>query len=162
MDVSGYSLSDSIVINRPPEEVYEIVCDVTRMGELSPVCKSCAWDDATAAGQPGARFTGHNVIGEFSWDTHCSVAAAEPGREFTFINHGPKGDADLVRWSYTFAPDGAGTRVTESWQVLPRYPEFVSGGDPNFDVKGRVDGMATMARDGMKATLTNLKMVAES
>jgi hypothetical protein len=162
MDVSSYSLSDSIVINCRPDAVYAIVSDVTRIGELSPVCQYCVWDDATSAGQPGARFTGHNVIGDFSWDTHCRVVAAEPGREFTFINHGPQGDAELVRWSYTFAPDGAGTKVTESWQVLPAYPGFVSGGDPNFDVKGRIEGMATMARDGMKTTLANLKTVAES
>ena len=44
----------------------------------------------------GAWFTGHNVLGNFSWDTHCKVVAAEPGREFTFINYGPNGDAGGV------------------------------------------------------------------
>jgi len=162
MDVSGYNHSDSITISRPPEDIYAIVSDVTRIGELSPVCRSGEWDDPAQAGKEGAWFTGHNAIGEFTWDTHCQVTAAKPGREFAFINHGPTGGAELVRWSYTFEAEGGDTRATESWQVLPAYPDFVKGGDPNLDVKGRLEGMAQMARDGIKDTLASLKRVAES
>jgi len=162
MNVSGYNHSGSITISRPPEVVYAIVSDVTRIGELSPVCQSAEWDDPDKAGEEGAWFTGHNAIGEFTWDTHCKVIAAKPGQEFTFINHGPTGDAELVRWGYTFEPKGDSTQATESWQVLPAYPDFVSAGDPTFDVKGRIDGMAQMARDGIKDTLANLKRAAES
>jgi ligand-binding SRPBCC domain-containing protein len=162
MDVSGFNHSDSVTINRPAENVYAIVSDVTRIGELSPVCKSAAWDDPAQAGKEGAWFTGHNAIGEFTWDTHCKVIAAKPGREFAFINHGSSGDTELVRWGYTFEPHGDATVATESWQVLPAYPDFVSAGDPNLDVEARIDGMAQMARDGIKDTLANLKRVAES
>jgi hypothetical protein len=162
MDASGYNHSDSVIISRPPGEVYAIVSDVTRIGELSPVCQSGAWDDPKTAGKAGAWFTGHNAIGEFTWDTHCRVVVADPGREFTFINHGPHDDAELVRWGYTFEPAGTGTKATECWQVLPAYPDFVSAGDPNLDVKARIEGMAQMARDGIKDTLANLKRVAES
>jgi hypothetical protein len=35
-------------------------------------------------------------------------------------------------------------------------------GDPKLDVKARVEGMAQMARDGIKDTLANLKRVAEA
>jgi ligand-binding SRPBCC domain-containing protein len=162
MDVSRYNHYDSITIKRPPGDVYAIVSDVTRMGELSPVCRSCAWDDPTQAGKEGAWFTGKNAVAEFTWATHCKVVAAEAGREFTFINHGPNGDVELVRWGYTFDPQGDGTRATESWQVLPAYPDFVRAGDPNIDVQARIEGMAQMARDGIKDTLANLKRVAES
>lgn len=161
MDVSRYHHSDSITIDRSPEHVYAIVADVSRIGELSPVCQSGAWDDPVQAGTEGAWFTGHNAIGEFTWDTRCKVVAADPGREFSFVNHGPDGDVELVRWGYTFEPDGDGTKVTESWQVLPAYPRFVGADDPN-DVEARIDGMAQMARDGIKGTLANLKRVAES
>ncbi len=162
MDVSGYDHSDSIMINRPPEDVYAIVSDVTRIGELSPVCQSAAWDDSAQAGKDGAWFTGHNAIGELTWDTHCKVVAAEPGREFAFVNCGTSGDIELVRWGYTFEPQGDATLATESWQVLPAYPDFVRGGDPNLDVEPRIEGMAQMARDGIKDTLASLKRVAES
>ena len=162
MDVSRYHHADSITINRPPEDVYAIVSDVTRIGELSPVCASAAWDDVSQAGKEGARFTGHNAIGDYTWDTHCKVVAAEPGREFAFINHGPQGAVELVRWGYTFEPSGDVTVVTESWQLLPAYPDFVRDGDPNLDVEPRIEGMAQMARDGIRDTLANLKRVVES
>ena len=166
MDVSGYQHSDSITINRPPDDVYAIVSDVTRVGELSPVCKASTWDDASKAGTEGAWFTGTNAIGEdITWDTHCQVVAAKPGQEFAFVNHGREGDMELVRWGYLFEPDGDGTKVTESWKVLPDYPTMVRGHAPDMDdgdVKARIDGMAQMARDGIKETLANLKRVAES
>jgi hypothetical protein len=162
MDVSGYHHADSVTVDRPAAEVYAIVSDIGRIGELSPVCKSCQWDDADAAGKPGAWFTGHNVIGDFSWDTHCRVVSALPGREFAYVNCGPDGDRDLVRWGYTFEDDGDGSMVTESWQVLPAYPDFVRAGDPDLDVRARIDGMAQMARDGIRETLANLKRIAES
>jgi len=161
VDVSRYHHADSITINRPPEDVYAIVSDVTRIGKLSPVCASAAWDDSSQAGKEGAWFTGHNAIGDFSWDTHCQVVAAEPGREFAFINHGPRREVELVRWGYTFEPEGNGTKVTESWQILPAFPDFVRDGDPNLDVEPRIEGMAQMARDGIRDTLANLKRVAE-
>lgn len=113
-------------------------------------------------GRTGAWFTGHNVIGDVSWDTHCQVSVAEPGREFTFVNHGPNGDVELVRWGYTLEPDGAGTTATESWRVLPAYPTFVQSGNPDMDVTQQIEGMARMARDGIKDTLANLKRVAEA
>jgi len=162
MDVSEYRHADSVTINRGPAEVYAIISDVGRVGELSPVCKSGAWEDDAQAGKEGAWFSGHNVFGSNSWDTHCKVVAAQPGREFTFVNYGAGRDSELVRWAYTFEPDGAGTKVTETWQVLPGYVDFVKSGGPDVDVKARVDWAASMARDGIKETLANLKRIAES
>jgi len=162
MDVSGYRHSDSIRIRRPAAEVYAIVSDVARMGELSPVCTSCTWDDASQAGTEGAWFTGHNAIGNFKWDTRCKVLFAVPRRDFTFVNYGPPGKEQLVRWGYAFEDHGDETTVTESWQVLPAYPDYVAADDPTADVATRLDGMATMARDGIRDTLANLKRVAEA
>ncbi len=162
MDVSSYHHSQKIRIKRPPAELHAIVSDVTRVGDLSPVCQFGTWDDPAQAGKTDAWFTGHNAIGDVSWDTRCKVVVSDPAREFSFVNFGPAGDVELVRWGYTFEAIGDGTDVTESWQVLPAYPDFVSGGDKNFDVKARIDGMAQMARDGITATLANLKRIAES
>jgi carbon monoxide dehydrogenase subunit G len=162
MDLSKYRHSDSITIRRSPDAVYAIVSDVTRIGELSPVCKSAAWDDPSRAAAEGAWFTGHNAIGELTWDTRCRVAVAEPGREFTFVNHGADGEVELVRWGFVLDPDGDDTRVTETWEILSAYPDFVRAGDAGADVAARLDGMAQMAREGIAETLGNLKRVAES
>jgi len=162
MDVSGYHHSGSIRIRRPAAEVYATVSDITRMGELSPVCTGCAWDEASQAGTEGAWFTGHNAVGDVTWDTRCKVVAADPGREFTFVNCGFDGKAELVRWGFSFEDQGGETTVTETWQVLSAYPDFVIAGDPNANVVARLDGMAAMARDGIRDTLANLKRVAET
>jgi hypothetical protein len=161
MDLTTYQHTDRVTVACPPETVYALVADVTRIGELSPVCASGAWDDPASGAEPGAWFTGHNAIGEFTWDTRCRVDRAEPGAEFTFVNCGGAGDVELVRWGYSFTPTADGTEVVESWQVLPDYVGFVRGDDPDMDVIARIDGMATMAREGMAATLAKLKQVAE-
>ena len=162
MDVSSYNYSETISVNRSPADLYAMVSDVGGVGDLSPVCQSGSWDDAARAGTVGAWFTGHNAIGDITWDTRCKVVDARPGKEFTFVNFGPNGEAELVRWSYTFAEQSGGTVVTESWQVLPAYPEFVSDGDDGVDVEARIDGMAQMAKEGIGTTLANLKRIAES
>jgi hypothetical protein len=46
--------------------------------------------------------------------------------------------------------------------VLPAYPGFVTSRGANADVKARTDGLAQMARDGIRDTLAHLKRVAES
>ena len=118
MDVSGYQHSDSITIDRTPAEVYAIVSDVTRMGELSPVCKGGSWDDESKAATLGSWFTGHNAIGDdIAWDTHCEVVAAEPGREFAFVNHGMNGDVDLVHPDRGTRPGLAG--LLRCWARTP-------------------------------------------
>src|SRR5207302_6064096 len=53
--------------------------------------------------------------------------------------------AQLVRNSGGAVLEGDGPKVTETWQVLPAYPGFVSAGNPDMDVKARIDGMQLMA-----------------
>jgi hypothetical protein len=159
MDLSPYQHTERIVVACSPEDAYAVVADVTRIGELSPVCSSGAWEDPATGAVAGAWFTGHNAIGDITWDTRCRVEAAEPGAEFTFVNCGPEGTTELVRWGYAFRPVDGGTEVLESWQILPDYPAFVRGDDADMDVTPRLDGMAAMARDGMAATLAKLKDV---
>ena len=53
-----------------------MVSDVTRMGEWSPVCKACWWDDGDSP-RVGAWFTGRNELPERTWETRSEVVAAE-------------------------------------------------------------------------------------
>jgi hypothetical protein len=161
MDLTPYQHTDSVTVACSPEAAHAIVADITRMGELSPVCTGGAWDDASAPG-PGSWFTGSNAIGEFTWETRCRVEVNEPGKEFTFTNFGPDGQTELVRWGYTFSAVDGGTEVTESWRILPDYVAFTQGGDETKDVTPNLDGMAAMAKDGMAASLAKLKDVAEA
>jgi hypothetical protein len=93
--------------------LYDMISDVSRMGEWSPVCTACWWDDGDGP-RPGAWFTGRNELPQRIWETRSQVVAADRGREFAFVVGG-----SWVRWGYTFAPADGGTQLTESWEFLP-------------------------------------------
>ncbi len=149
------TFAQSIVIDRSSEDLYDMVSDVTRMGEWSPVCKACWWDEA-ARPKVGAWFTGRNELPERTWETRSEVVVADRGREFAFVVGG-----DRVRWGYTFTPVVGGTQVTESWEFLP-------GGIALFEDRFGAEAQAQIADrtedalTGIPATLAVLKRIAES
>jgi hypothetical protein len=149
--------SESITIDRPPSVVYELISDITRMGEYSPVCKACWWDEGASA-QAGSWFTGRNETPERTWETHCEVVAAEPGREFTFVVNGAENG--FARWSYTMQPAGDGTELTESWAILPALVGYFA---QNSDDGGaaQVAQREANARSGIPETLAAIKQSAE-
>jgi hypothetical protein len=147
--------SQSIVVAAPPDALYDMVSDVTRMGEWSPICKACWWDEGDSL-RVGAWFTGRNELSERVWETRSQVVAAQPGQEFAFVVGGA-----WVRWGYAFTPVEAGTQVTESWEFLPagiaRFHERY-GDDAQAQIVNRTEA----ARDGIPLTLAAIKKAAES
>ena len=75
MTATKLTHSGSLVISAAPEDLYDMVADVTRMGEWSPICKSCWWDEG-AGPQVGAWFTGRNELPERTWETRSEVVGA--------------------------------------------------------------------------------------
>ncbi|HRQ00051.1 MAG TPA: SRPBCC family protein, partial [Terrimesophilobacter sp.] len=65
--MSNRKRSESVTIAAAPEVLYAMVSDVTRMGEWSPVCKACWWEDDARG--VGAWFTGRNVTETNTWET---------------------------------------------------------------------------------------------
>ena len=46
--MSGTSIrshQESVTVEASAETLYDMVSDITRTGEWSPVCRSCWWDD---------------------------------------------------------------------------------------------------------------------
>jgi hypothetical protein len=152
--MDNLSYTESIVIARSAETLYDLVSDVTRMGEWSPVCTACWWDDG-AAGRVGAWFTGRNEGYGRTWETRSEVVAADRGREFAFIVGGA-----WVRWGYTFEPVEGGTRVTESWEFLPagiaRFEERFGA-----DAPAQIADRTQAAHTGIPVTLAAIKKTAE-
>jgi len=153
--MSNLSYSDSILVARSAECLYDMVSDVTRIGEWSPVCKACWWDEGSSA-RAGDWFTGSNTTADRTWETRSEVVVAERGREFAFVVGG-----SYVRWGYTFSVVGEGTKVTESWEFLP-------GGVALFkekfgaDAQTQISSRTKAAHDGIPVTLAALKRTAES
>lgn len=103
----------------PPERVWDLVSDVTRIGEFSPETFEAQWVGGAAGPEVGARFRGHvkrNGRGPVYWTT-CTVIACEPGREFAFGVGAP--GRPLNTWRYVLQPAADGTDVTESFELTP-------------------------------------------
>jgi hypothetical protein len=147
--------SESIVIAREPEEVYDMVSDVTRMGEWSPVCKACWWEEGDGP-NVGAIFTGRNETPERTWEMKNKVTAAERGKAFAWEVQGTQ-----VRWGYAFAPADAGTEVTERWDLPAESIAFFEErlGD---DAPAQIAIREQAAISGMKETLAAIKRAAEA
>jgi Polyketide cyclase / dehydrase and lipid transport len=155
MDTSEYRHQEIIEIGRSPEELYDLIADVSRMGQWSPVCTGGSYDE------DGEWFTGTNAIGESSWATRCRVVVANPGREFAFVNHGLDGRVEMVRWGFRFEPvEGNLTEVTQTWEVLSDYAEGL--GLDEASAVSVLEMMKTAALEGMPQTLAALKADAES
>jgi len=76
-------VSVSTRIAAPPERVWSLVADLSRMGEWSPETDRVRWRRGATSAVPGARFAGHNRNGIWRWSTHGVVRIADPGRELT-------------------------------------------------------------------------------
>jgi hypothetical protein len=154
--MDSLTFSDSVVVARSPEDLYDMVSDVTRMGEWSPVCKACWWEEEGGSARVGAWFGGRNELPERTWETRSEVVAADRGREFAFVVHGT-----IARWGYTFTPVDGGTQLTESWEFLPSGTEVFRerfGDDADAQIANRVEA----ARTGIPATLAAIKRAAEA
>lgn len=143
----------SIEIGASPESVYDLVADVTRMGEWSTENTGADWREG-ATGQAGDWFDGHNKSGERVWTRGCEVAVAEPGSDFTFVVNGV--EDNCTWWSYELEPIDLGTRLTERWWIVNKTPAMAEATEEQF--RGRVALTETMLAD----TLAAIKRVAES
>ena len=144
----------SITVAASAEALYDLVSDVTRTGEWSPVCTACWWDEG-ASGQVGDWFTGRNVTPERSWDTRSQVVVADRGREFAWVVGG-----SYVRWGFTLTAVEGGTELTESWEFLPdgqaMFAERYGDAAPQ-----QIADRTRAAHEGIPATLAAVKRIAE-
>ncbi len=155
-ETSIRSHQESVTVEASADLLYDLVSDITRTGEWSPVCRSCWWDDEAEAGQVGAWFTGRNELPHRTWETRSEVVTAERGREFAWVVGG-----SLVRWGFTLAPVETGTMLTESWEFLP-------GGIAMFeekfgdDARVQITDRTQQALDSIPKTLAAIKRIAEA
>ncbi|MEU8934245.1 SRPBCC family protein [Streptomyces sp. NPDC048409] len=162
-----FTVSGSIVVDVPPEAVYEAVSRPADMGRWSPENLGTTGDTANGVLTPGDRFVGRNKRGRFRWVTRCTVTAADPGRRFAFRVHAigrtrPRLRGPIATWEYRFEPTGTGTgtRVTETWTDDRRaWPAFLAGAFDRLVTPGRT--FAEFQTRNIDTTLRNLKRELE-
>jgi uncharacterized protein YndB with AHSA1/START domain len=149
--------SVSLHIEAPPETVYALVADVTRMPEFSPEILKCRWIKGAKGPAVGARFVARNKVPRRpAWNNKPVVTEVDPGRTFAFAR--TEKFAGTVEWTYRFEPDATGTIVTESYQVtrsLSPIGWFIIG-----TLFGRSDRQSDL-RAGMEQTLLRMRDTAE-
>ncbi len=150
-------MHDSVTVHMDaaPDEVWDLVSDVTKIGRYSPETFEAVWIDGATGPALGARFRGHvkrNGKGPIYWTT-CTVTACEPGREFAFgVGNG---DTPLNVWSYQLEPSGDGTDVTESFALARTAPLRLYWALLGW-ARGRTN------REGMRTTLERIKAEVET
>ena len=106
-------------IDAPPDRVWGLVTDITKMGEYSPEVIEAEWIDGATGPVVGARYRGHVKRNE-NWPvlywTTCKVTESQPGEVFEFAVI--MRERPVNTWRYDFrATDDGGTDVTESFDL---------------------------------------------
>ena len=150
--------SVTVEIAAPPERVYALVSDITRMGEWSPECVRCTWTKGATGPVVGARFKATNKGHRGpAWSNTPVVKVADPGREFAFNRSGP--GIGSYTWSYTMEPTPTGTRLTESFDADKPLGKAMTWITQKWT--GSDDRDADL-HEGMTTTVARIKAAAEA
>jgi hypothetical protein len=161
MDLSTYRLRETVPVTAPADAVWARVSDLTRMGDASPSCTGCEWDDPAAGMAADAWFSGTNQAGEHTYVTRCQIDGYEPGSSFTFVNRGIDGESPSARWGYEVAASGEGAQLTETWELLPTFADRIIAARPDVDVAELAEQRRSAMQAGIQATLAALKAELE-
>ena len=147
--------SVTVHIDADPEQVWDLVSDVTQIGRYSPETFEAEWLGDATGPAVGARFRGHvkrNGRGPTYW-AECTVTECVPNETFAFTV-GPDGRV-LNSWRYDLAAaEGGGTDVTESFRLPDTVPTRVY-----WFLLGWARGRTN--REGMRTTLERMKAELE-
>ena len=140
----------TVFIAAEPDRVWQLISDVTRMGDWSPECYRGMW--LTPRRGKGALFLGLNKDRGLRWPSPAIVTESERGKTFAFRA------ASGVLWRYRLTADEGGCVLTEEritrgefrW-VRMAYRLFLGGYDRRMNV----------LRSGMQQTVERVKAAAE-
>ena len=151
-------MHDSVTLHMaaPPERVWELISDVTKIGRYSPETFEAQWLGGADGPAVGVQFRGHvkrNERGPTYWTT-CTITDCVAPSQFAF-GVGPNKDRPLNTWGYRLEPVDGGTDVTEWFRIPDRLPMriywLLAGG-----IRGRRN------RNDMRRTLERIKAEVES
>lgn len=147
--------SVTVHFDADPKTVWELVSDITRIGEFSPETFEAEWLGGATGPAVGAKFRGHvrrNEMGPTYWTT-CRVRYCEPERDFGFdvLTNGRPTNT----WRYQLEPADGGTDVTESFQLATH---------PLLHLYALTIGPLRTRRNvnDMRRTLERMKAIAEA
>jgi hypothetical protein len=166
-EVTGLTVAAEEVVAARPELVWDLVADVTRVGEWSPECIRAAWLGEPGRPRPSCTFTARNRFPNgFQYEVTCVVTEADRPRAFAWVVLDDSGDRarPSSSWRYRIDPlPGGGSRVRQRFthgpgasylrEAIAKAPDRA-----NEIIAARRDRL----RANMRATLRAMKAAAES
>ncbi len=117
--VTGATAEVELTVPLQPERVWELVCDVSRIGEWSPECVWAAWTLRSGdTPRAGDRFRARNEYeGGFVATVECVVTEADRPHVFAWVVLDERQAVDGAGsiWRYLLRPTGQGTLVTHTF-----------------------------------------------
>jgi hypothetical protein len=107
-----------------PQQVWDLLADVTRAGEWSHETQGGEWLDGAAGAAPGVRFRGRNKQGRTRWTRVCEILEADAPRTLSWRTIPSRLYADSTRWTYELEPTDTGCRITQRFEVIQISPFF--------------------------------------
>ncbi|WP_433513293.1 SRPBCC family protein [Nonomuraea sp. CA-143628] len=154
--VTGATTEVLVRVGNSPEEVWELITDVSRIGEWSPECTGTTWLDDGDGLAVGRRFEGRNRFpnGQTGVVT-CEVTEVEPGRRFAWaVLDGQGWRASL--WSYDLTPDSGQTIIKHTFVHAYgnsglRQAVLNNPGDASAIIEGRLAQLRTHMTETIRA-----------
>ena len=110
------SLEVSLTVAAPPERVWALVSDITRVGGWGAECVGAEWVEGAEGPAVGARFLGYQVREDQEWETLSVVIESEPGVSFAWAVGDPANAS--ATWRYQLACDGSGGTILRYRAVM--------------------------------------------
>lgn len=154
------SCEATTLIDAPIDAVWNVVSDVTRVGEWSGECRGCEWVGGASSPVPGAQFRGRNRRGSMRWTRLNQVDRAEPPHTLVWRTVVRFPYLDSVEWHLNLAEEEEGTRITEGFQIL-RLSKAMEGflhvlmpahRDRSADLAGDLDRLKSLVEADRPAT----------
>ena len=108
-----------VVVDAPMQQVWEVIADVTRIGEWSHECHAARWLDDADGASPGVRFRGRNRAGWARWGRTCEIVTADPPSQIVWRTVPTPLFPDSTQWRIQLEPTSDDqTLIRQSFTVL--------------------------------------------
>jgi uncharacterized protein YndB with AHSA1/START domain len=109
----------AVVVDATVPQVWEVISDVTRIGEWSHECHGARWLGNADGPSPGVRFRGRNRAGWARWGRTCEITTVDPPRQIVWLTVPTLLFPDSTQWRIQLEPTSEGrTLITQSFTVL--------------------------------------------
>lgn len=166
-EVTGLTAEAAEVVAAPPEQVWDLVADITRVSGWSPECIRAAWLADPGMPHAGARFTGYNRFPSgFAYEVTCVITDADRPHTFAWavLDEGGDPGRPSSTWQYRIDPlPYGGSRVQQRFTHGPgaSYLRTAAARAPDRATE-IIAARRNVLRANMRVTLRAMKATAES